>query len=96
DALVMMGLSDAFNAQQADFSKMGEGDFVISNVMQKVRITVDTKGTEAAAVTMVGVDATAMPADQPVVLDFNRPFFYVIMDKETAMPLFMGTYNYAK
>lgn len=96
DALVMMGLSDAFNAQLADFSQMGEGNFVVSNVMQKVRITVDTKGTEAAAVTMVGVDTTAMPVDEPVVLNFNRPFFYVIMDKETAMPLFMGTYNYAK
>lgn len=50
----------------------------------------DEKGTEAAAVTQVGITATAAPLDPPEVVTFDRPFTAAVVDETTGSALFVG------
>lgn len=54
--------------------------------VHKAVLTIDEKGTEASAATMV----EAIPMSIPPVVQFNRPFLIVIYDKNTKSPLFVG------
>ena len=91
EALEALGMASSFT-DMADFSKMVEGDasLFISEVKQKTFIDVNEEGTEAAAVTGVQMDTTSAPADDPFVMEVNRPFFIAITDDETGNILFLG------
>lgn len=93
-ALTDLGMGVAFEAGIADFSGMAAtgtaGDIYISDVKHKTFIQVDEAGTEAAAVTSVEVGVTSMPA-YDFELNFDRPFFYTIQDRETGAIIFMGS-----
>ncbi len=92
DELSAMGMKLPFDPNNADFSMMNEShakDLSISEVKHKTYIKVDEKGTEAAAVTSIGVGATSMPIELPR-LTFDRPFIYGIVDVTTGIPLFIG------
>jgi len=88
DTLGQLGMAVAFGGG-ADFSKIGPGLF-ISEVIHKSYIEVNEEGTEAAAVTSVGVGKTAIGPDEKFYLEVNKPFFYAISDKQTGEVLFMG------
>jgi serpin B len=94
EALKALGMAVAFDPQRADFSAMrtaGENLFV-SEVKHKTFVEVNEEGTEAAAVTSVGVGTTAMrepPQRFNMVVD--RPFFFAIRDDRTGIVLFMGS-----
>lgn len=84
-----MGMSAAFNPNLADFSGIsGRRDLFIGNIVHKGFISVDEKGTEAAAATGVRADTDFVTT--PVTLSFNRPFLFVIRDRDTGLVLFMG------
>ncbi|MEM9886435.1 MAG: serpin family protein [Bacteroidota bacterium] len=86
--LTDLGMEIAFSGK-ADFSKINEqGGLKISEVRHKSFITVDEKGTEAAAVTIIGIEATSIPAY--AVMEVNRPFVFVIRDHESNSVLFIG------
>ena len=92
-----LGVRKAFTSE-ADFSglaqSVGEGDLSISVIRQSALLQVDELGTKAAAVTQVAIKETAMEIqEQPVEMYFDRPFFYMIYDMETDIPLFMGIYD---
>ena len=91
DVLIDLGMTDAFNSGKADFSKIDEGLF-ISFVKQKTFIDVNESGTEAAAVTIVGMDKNAVGGPQEKVIYFfaDRPFIFVIQEKSTGAVLFIG------
>lgn len=83
------GMKSAFEPG-ADFSKMSpDNNLYISLVKQKCYIDVDEKGTEAAAATIVGMTKSAMGGAEKSFIA-NRPFVYVIEDKNTGLILFMG------
>lgn len=85
--LAAMGMPSAFDAGAADFAGMdGRGELYLTNVVHKAFVAVDEKGTEAAAATGVSVGTTSMP--QTVAVD--RPFIYLIRDRETGTMLFVG------
>jgi serine protease inhibitor len=87
DDLTALGMGVAFDPTAANFSRMSpEIDVYISDVIQKTFIEVDEEGTEAAAVTSVGVVPTSAP--QPVRVD--RPFILVIRERLSGTILFMG------
>jgi serpin B len=91
DALMALGMPDAFDPDRADFSAMdGARDLYISNVLHKAFVAVDEKGTEAAAATAVIMEVTSAPIDQPVVVSVDRPFLYLIRDRQTGSVLFLG------
>jgi serpin B len=89
DTLAGMGMPDAFNASKADFSGMdGKQDLSISQVVHKAYVTVDEKGTEAAAAT--GVSMTASAVFNPPVVKVDRPFIFFIYDQKSGTILFVG------
>lgn len=94
DALKAMGMTDAFDPFLADLSGAGrgvDGPLYISYVFQRVKVDVDEEGTEAAAVTEIATaEGCALPAEEPIVLTFDKPFVYAIVDTETGVPLFAG------
>lgn len=95
DALRALGVTDAFEAEVADFSPMGESDdgpLYVSQVVHKTYVDVNEEGTRAAAVTSVGMDGASGTPDNPVVNEviLDRPFVYLIVDQQTMTPIFMG------
>ena len=98
DALIAMGIPDAFDPVAADFGKMatttaGNGNIYISRVLHKTFIAVDELGTKAGAVTMVAMTAAGamMVPDDIKVVNLDRPFIYAIIDNSTNLPVFIGT-----
>jgi serpin B len=94
DTLKALGMTDAFDANQADFSGMLDADapqpLVIGDVLHKAYIAVDEEGTEAAAATAVLMAGAAMPTDPPLEVEIDRPFIFMIRDTETGTILFIG------
>lgn len=92
DTLKAMGMELPFE-DGADFSGMIEGgNIAISEVIQKARIEVSRTGTKAAAATEVVMNETAaLVTEDEVDVVCDRPFLYILMDLETATPVFMGT-----
>ena len=87
--LANMGMPSAFN-DGADFSGMtGTKDLFISDVFHKAFISVDEEGTEAAAATAVVMSLTSAP-ENPLRLEVDRPFLFLIRDIQTNSILFMG------
>ena len=90
DLLKSMGLSVAFDPDNADFSDISEAlELYISKVKHKAFIEVNEKGTEAAAVTIVGINTTNAGPTYPKFIA-NKPFLFVIREKYTNSILFMG------
>lgn len=90
-SLSSLGMSAAFDAGKADFSGMtGNRDLSISGVVHKAYINVDEKGTEAAAATGVVVGVTSINVNQPLKLSLDRPFLFMIRDRQTGLIIFMG------
>ena len=88
-----MGMTDAFDADKADFTGLGTstiGNIFINSVMHKTFISVDENGTKAAAVTTVAPGCESEPAE-PKVVHLDRPFVYMIYETSTCKPLFIGT-----
>ena len=86
-----MGMMDAFDPSVADFSGMnGSRDLYISDVLHKAFVAVDEAGTEAAAATVVIMETTSMPVDQPIEFKADRPFIFTIRDNPTGSILFLG------
>jgi len=84
-----MGMSSAFS--NADFSGISDsGNLQISEVIHKTFIKVDEVGTEAAAVTSVGIVNTSINPNAPVYFTVNRPFIFMINEAETGHVVFMG------
>ena len=94
NALISLGLSDAFDAENADFSKIGvspEGPLYIGNVLHKTFISVDELGTKAGAATLVATSPGAAPnPEPPKTVNLDRPFVYAIIDNLTSLPVFIG------
>lgn len=93
NALVEMGMTDAFSQSNADFGLMGSSheNFFIDSVLHKTFIEVNERGTRAGAVTFIptlGIDIVN-PDDVQIYLD--RPFIYMLIDLDTNTPFFIGT-----
>lgn len=95
-----LGIREAFNPDKANLKPMfidiNENPF-ISDVIHKTFIEVDENGTEAAAVTAVGIKLTSLPImEEPVIFKADKPFTYFIYDEENNEILFMGKQAFAK
>ena len=88
DALSALGMGLAFTPD-ADFSGMREGGGLwIDKVKHKTYVRVDEAGTEAAAVTSVGMIDVANP--DTFIMHINRPFLFAIREKHSGTILFIG------
>ena len=89
--LESLGMGIAFAPGLADFSRMATLEILgknlyIGEVLHKAVVEVNEEGTEAAAVTSVGIRATSAPPAFIV----DQPFFFAIRDNDTKTVLFMG------
>lgn len=85
-----MGMNLAFS-DNADFTNIADANLLISSIKHVTNIEVTEQGTEAAAVTIIGVGVTSMPIKPPTpVFNVNKPFLYVIREKSTGVILFIG------
>ena len=92
-ALKAQGLTLPFETFKADFSGISEQPLFINLIQQKVKIDVTEKGTEFAAVTVVGFLPNSVgPVTYPkVTVDVNRPFAYTIRETTSGTILLLGT-----
>jgi len=89
--LSKLGMGIAFS-DLADFSKIyAPAKVNISKAIHKAYIKVNEEGTEAAAVTVIGMQTTSFPSIPTFKSD--HPFLYTIIEKQTGAVLFLGTVN---
>ncbi|KUK76793.1 MAG: Proteinase inhibitor I4 serpin [candidate division WS6 bacterium 34_10] len=93
DVLKNLGIRKAFDSGSANFKGIIDQNAYISKVFHKTYIDVGEKGTEAAAVTMIGMSLMSMPTEQKETFKMivDRPFFFTIDDTQNDEILFMGT-----
>lgn len=91
--LQALGVTDAFDMAEADFTPLTDNGAFLSSAMQAARVKIDEEGVEAAAYTeLVCADSAMMEVPPTVEMDLDRPFLFVIFDNSN-VPLFVGTVN---
>lgn len=90
EILMALGVREAFDPGAADYSGMTDDETIyISAALHQATIGIDEEGTEATAATaFIGGRGGAGPEPLTIILD--RPFYLVIHDLETRVPLFVG------
>ena len=68
---------------------MSDASLYIDQVLHKTYVKVDEEGTEAAAVTVVGMIEGSSSGGHPF-LEINRPFVFVIYESHTGTIWFVG------
>jgi serpin B len=88
DQLKSMGMTDAFDELLADLSGIADASIFVSFVKQNTFVDVNEEGTEAAAVTIIGVELTSTPG--PVIFRVDKPFVFAIRERTTNTLMFIG------
>lgn len=86
DQLQALGMLDAFNPALANLSGISDASIFVSFVKQNTFLDVNEEGTEAAAVTTIGVELTSLPGTFSV----DKPFIFAIRERMTNSLLFIG------
>jgi serine protease inhibitor len=88
DILSNMGMPSAFSGNSGSLSNLFEdvGSYIVDEVKHKAFIDVNEEGTEAAAVTSVGIIRTSLPPS----VQINRSFIYLIREDHTQAIVFAG------
>jgi len=91
DVMSALGMPTAFSPALAEFPYFCNYPVYIGKMFQVAKIKLDEQGTEAAAVTVIGMETSGMP--KRVVFHANRPFLYVISEQSTGAIFFIGQYT---
>jgi serpin B len=86
EQLKSLGMTDAFNPELADLSGISDKDIYVNFVKQSTFVDVNEEGTEAAAITTVGIYTTSLP---PTII-MDKPFIFAIRERMTNTLLFIG------
>ena len=91
DIMAMLGMPSAFDYRIAEFPYFCDSPIFIQLMKQNAKIKVNEEGTEAAAVTVIGVEPTG---GMPEYVDFiaDHPFLYTITENSTGAIFFIGQY----
>jgi serpin B len=90
--LQSLGIQQAFTRGEADFSKMASQRLVVGQAIHKANIDFSEDGIKAAAVTAFSManDMAPLQENEPIEITINRPFFFVIRDKNNGTIWFTG------
>jgi serine protease inhibitor len=94
DPLKALGMGVAFDGRRADFSAMvadRKPNVNIDEVKHKTFVELNEEGTEAAAVTSIGMMRTSMMPQRSFSMVVDRPFFCALRDSQTGALLFLGS-----
>ncbi|HVQ87390.1 MAG TPA: serpin family protein [Actinomycetes bacterium] len=83
-----LGMTDAFDPNLADLSGIADADLYVAKAVHRANVTVDEKGTEAAAVTGFAVEV--LSAIIALKMRVDRPFVWAVMHEPTGTPVFVG------
>ncbi|PKP04041.1 MAG: serpin family protein [Bacteroidetes bacterium HGW-Bacteroidetes-9] len=86
DELKALGMTYAFDPTLADLSGISDANIYVSFVKQNTFVDMNEEGTEAAAVTTVGIYDTSAPL--PFIVD--KPFIFAIRERISNTLLFIG------
>jgi len=96
--LMDIGVNDAFDVTKANFTEMADiktpaENLYVSDALHKADIEFSEEGIKAAAVTVIVIaSGLSMPKPTyPLIIDINRPFMFIIRDKNTKDVWFTGT-----
>ena len=91
--LIDLGITDIFDVEKANLSNVSNDTLYVSDALHKADIDFTEKGIKAAAVTAMIVNDTALIVEktEPEVIKINKPFVYLIKDKNTSEVWFVGT-----
>lgn len=93
DDLITLGMPTMFSDYFANLSRINKNaSIAVSKVMHKTFVEVNEEGTEAAAVTSVEIVFTSVGSG-PIEFKADKPFVFVIMEKDTKALLFTGIMN---
>lgn len=96
DGLKELGVTDIFDPAVSDFDPLGASTtdpLYVSAAQHAARVKVDEEGCEAAAYTVIIMDAgAAMPPDDEVDFTLDRPFLFAVTG-DSGLPLFTGVVN---
>ncbi len=90
--LAAMGMARAFSPAQTEFpgiAGVAPDRIFISEVVQKTFVELNEAGVEAAAASGAIMETTGMPLNE-FEIRADRPFLFVLTEKATGAPLFMG------
>ena len=96
-SLKKMGISDVFSPTLADLSKISDtkGMLYVGDAIHKTKIDLNENGTVATATTYFDVMYNGMSLFEErfekIDIKFNKPFVYMIREKNTGEILFFGT-----
>ena len=90
--MTKLGMTRAFDGDFAEFPHFCSARTHIGLMKQVAKIKLDEEGTEAAAVTVIGVDGSD-PGMSGMTFRANHPFLYVISEKTTGAIFFIGQYT---
>ncbi|MDD3148057.1 MAG: serpin family protein [Candidatus Riflebacteria bacterium] len=89
NAIQALGLAKAFDSK-AEFKRITDkSGLFISSAIHKAFVEVNEEGTEAAAITMLEVQPESYSEPDEFIAD--RPFVFIIRERQTGCILFMGT-----
>lgn len=90
ETLALLGLENFTDSLgETQFSTHDDEELAISKILQSIMFKLDENGTEAAAVTEMNIEKTALPIEEdPIEMIVNRPFVYGIQYE--GIPLFEG------
>jgi serine protease inhibitor len=88
DVLTNMGMGIAFT-DAADFTNIADASLLINEAKHQTFIETNEEGTEAAAVTIIGIGTTSVGPD-PINFNVDHSFLYIIRETTTNSILFMG------
>ncbi len=90
DQLKSMGMTDAFDESLANLSGISDDRLFVDFVKQNTFVEVNEEGTEAAAVTTIGIRLTSAGPDQTPTFIIDKPFIFAIRERTTNTLLFIG------
>lgn len=94
--LIRLGITEAFNSDLANFGNMANLDadkkLYVSDALHKANIDFTEKGVKAAAVTtfVMAIGAMREEPKHPIEIIINKPFMFLIRDKNTKEIWFVG------
>ena len=98
DDLEKIGITDAFDKILANFSNMADlektgSNLYVSDAFHKSNIEFSEEGIKAAAITVFGISDTVAIKEEktPIEININKPFIFLIRDKNTNEIWFVGT-----